>query len=263
VTTMDRKKLLGIRTAQVTRYQQGQGQPAVDMVAEEVPVAMVYNGISHAVMMATPSNLKDFAMGFSFTEGIIKNGDDLRDVQVNKMPDGIELNMKVSERTFQNLKATRRNLTGATGCGLCGLESLKQVVKLPPPLKTRTKINPQVIEKVLQKINRKQLINSQTGAVHAAAWVSETGDIFLLREDVGRHNALDKLIGALSNKERPTGFLLVTSRASYEMILKAGWAGMDLIVAISAPTSLAIKIAKKLNISLVGFARDDQYVVYT
>ncbi len=233
-----------------------------DVVAEEVPIAMVYNGISHVVMMATPQNLEDFVLGFSLTEGICDTPADIFGVDRVDTPDGIELQIEISERCFQRLKNMRRNMTGRTGCGLCGAESLQQAIRLPPPVTVDEPVCSDVIVRAMQAMPQQQPLNLATGAVHAAAWSDRQGNIFLLREDVGRHNALDKLIGALANTERPPGFLLVTSRASYEMVQKAGWAKMGLLAAVSAPTSLAIELAKNLNITLLGFVRGDDFVVY-
>lgn len=246
----------------VQRWQDKKTETDTDQVAVEVPVAMVYNGISHVVMMATPNDLADFALGFSLTEGIIEQSSELFGVEVTETADGIELQLTISERRFQKLKQWRRNLTGRTGCGLCGAESLQQALHLPAPLANGDKINAEAIHRAMQKLPKLQPINRITGAVHAAAWADLDGSIVCLREDVGRHNALDKLIGALEKIERPKGFLLVTSRASYEMVQKAGWAGMHVVAAISAPTSLAIDLAEKLNVTLLGFVRDKGYVCY-
>ncbi|WIO74025.1 formate dehydrogenase accessory sulfurtransferase FdhD [Porticoccaceae bacterium LTM1] len=251
----------------VQRWQGKKNETDTDKVAVEVPVAMVYNGISHVVMMATPNDLVDFALGFSLTEGIIEKPSELFSVEQKETEKGIELQLTISERRFQQLKQWRRNLTGRTGCGLCGAESLEQALHLPLPLhrgesEHGEKMDAGIIHRAMQALPEQQPINRITGAVHAAAWADLKGNITCLREDVGRHNALDKLIGALAKAERPNGFLLVTSRASYEMVQKAGWAGMNLMAAISAPTSLAIELAEKLNITLLGFTRDEGFVCY-
>ena len=231
-------------------------------MAAEVPVALVYNGISHVVMMATPQNLEEFALGFSLTEAIIQSPVELYGIEIVEAEQGIELQIRISEHRFQALKQWRRNMTGRTGCGLCGAESLEQAIRLPAPLAVGKPIAAQAINRAMAGLPKHQPINQKTGAVHAAAWADSDGNIIAVREDVGRHNALDKLIGALSEPERPEGFLLVTSRASYEMVQKAGWAGMTLMAAVSAPTSLAIELAQKLNITLLGFVRDDKFVCY-
>ena len=244
------------------RKNSGTVEAVADQVAVEVPVALVYNGISHVVMMATPQDLEDFAFGFSLTEGIIEDPSELYGVAPVETDDGIELQLTISERRFQALKKWRRNMTGRTGCGLCGAESLQQALRLPPPLADSVDVQSSDISRAMQSLPTHQPINQLTGAVHAAAWADLQGSIVEVREDVGRHNALDKLIGALSRAKRPEGFLLVTSRASYEMVQKAGWANMGLVSAVSAPTSLAIELAEKLNITLLGFTREENFVVY-
>lgn len=255
---------IGISVCQTRVIQKDVGAVvrAEDVVAAEVPIAMVYNGISHVVMMATPQNLEDFVLGFSLTEGICEKPDDIFGIDCVETGDGIELHAEISERCFQQLKQMRRNLTGRTGCGLCGAESLRQAIRLPKAVTASETVSADAIARAMRALPERQPLNLATGAVHAAAWADSQGDLYLLREDVGRHNALDKLIGALAKVSRLAGFLVVTSRASYEMVQKAGWADMGLVVAVSAPTSLAIELAEKLKITLLGFARDDRFVVY-
>ncbi|MCV6605394.1 MAG: formate dehydrogenase accessory sulfurtransferase FdhD [Porticoccaceae bacterium] len=252
----------GYRTAQVLRNSGDAPQSASDQVAVEAPVALVYNSISHVVMMATPEDLEDFAIGFSLTEGIIDAPAELYSIEQHHSEKGIELNLTISERRFQKLKQWRRNMTGRTGCGLCGAESLQQAIRLPGPLESGPPVTAQAIVAAMNELPAHQPINQITGATHAAAWADCSGKIVAVREDVGRHNALDKLIGALCKQQRPPGFLLVTSRASYEMVQKAGWANMGLMAAVSAPTSLAIELAEKLNITLLGFVRGENFVCY-
>ncbi|MDM3871867.1 formate dehydrogenase accessory sulfurtransferase FdhD [Porticoccus sp. W117] len=258
MSTLDK----GHRSIEVHRHADGVIRVASDQVAAEVPVALVYNGISHVVMMVTPDDLEEFALGFSLTEGIIESAEELYEAEIVETDNGIELQLTISERRFQALKEWRRNLTGRTGCGLCGAESLEQVIQLPQPLSVGEPIVAAAIGKAMARLQDYQPLNQRTGATHAAAWADSEGNIIAVCEDVGRHNALDKLIGTLSRRQRPEGFLIVTSRASYEMIQKAGWANMGLIAAVSAPTSLAIELAEKLNITLLGFARDNNFVCY-
>lgn len=253
-------------TFDVTQWRDGTLTEAKDQLAEEVPIALVYNGISHAVMLATPQDLEDFALGFSLTEGILQNKSELYDITVQHQPNGIELQLNVSAESFAHLKSRRRNMAGRTGCGLCGTESLSQVFRLPdtnnqqPPSQ---EITGQSILKALQEIKALQTLQLETGATHACAWADDAGQISLVREDVGRHNALDKLIGALAKQEKTGGFIITTSRASYEMVQKVVVAGFSVLAAISAPTALAVRIANATNVTLLGFVRDKQYAVYS
>jgi len=236
-----------------------------DLVIDEQAIAFVYNGISHAIMMATPSDLQDFALGFSFSENIIDQKSDLLDLEFTHSVHGIELNITISSRKFTQLKEKRRTLAGNSGCGLCGLESLQQVDKNRTPLAQYQQISPNIIENALIQFKAKQILNLQAGGVHAAAFCDLiTGDIRIIREDVGRHNALDKLIGAIKNHKlnNSNGFILVSSRASYEMVDKTIAANINHLVTISAPTSKAIAFAKQNNLNLISFARTGRHVIY-
>jgi FdhD protein len=250
---------------EVQKWQDDSVQQMIDCVAEEVPIALVYNGISHAVMLASPSDLRDFAIGFSFTEGIISQLSDIYDIEEVPQPNGIELHMTIATECFQRLKEKRRNLTGRTGCGLCGAESLGQAMRIPQMrLDSTLLLDAETINRAVEILKTKQQLQSQTGATHASAWVDAQGQVLLVREDVGRHNALDKLIGAvLAQKLDKRGFVLTTSRASYEMVQKTASAGIAVLVAISAPTGLAIRIAKQCGMTLIGFTRPHQHVVYS
>ena len=236
----------------------------IDRVAEEVPVAMEFNGISHAVMLATPCDLEDFALGFALSEGIVATAAELYGVEVVESEEGVTLRQEISGASFARLKQYRRNLAGRTGCGLCGTESLAQAVRPVERVGHDFQIDAGAIGRGLEAIRTAQLLHQATGAVHAAAWCDATGAICVLREDVGRHNALDKLVGAMARARMATdsGFALVTSRASYEMVQKTAAAGMAILVAISAPTALAINTALAANVALVGFARERDIVVY-
>ena len=273
----------------VTRWRNGVVSQATDKVAEEVPIALIYNGVSHAVMLATPQDLEDFALGFSLSEGILQNKSELYDVEIITQPQGIELHLDVATEAFVKLKERRRNLTGRTGCGLCGAESLEQALRLPslalsiePSLEMTenspssigaaySQISANSIKTAYHAIQKQQILQQATGAIHACAYVSADGEIQLLREDVGRHNAMDKLIGALAKKEDDKnigasnykhGFVLTSSRASVEMVQKVALAGYKILVAISAPTGLAIRVAEQYGVTLVGFLRDNQFVIY-
>ena len=250
----------------VERWQQGQRSIAEDYVAEEVPISLIYNGVPHVVMLATPTNLEEFALGFSITEGIIASQSELLSTRIYNRSNGIEVQLKIPEHRFQCLADKGRNLTGRTGCGLCGASTLKQAIRHPGQIQQNNLIvEAYEVISALTILKEQQKINKLTGAVHAAAWVIPGNGILTVREDVGRHNALDKLIGAiLSTGKKPnTGFVIVTSRASYEMVQKTALVGISLLAAISAPTGLAIRLADEAGLTLIGFARQNQHVVYT
>lgn len=240
-----------------------QAQWASDEVAVEVPVALVYNYISHAVMMATPTDLEDFAVGFSLTEEIVQTVDEIDHIHVHYGEQGITVRLQINDERFEALKSRRRNLVGRTGCGLCGAETLKQAIRPVMPVKA-PKVSHDAINLALESIRSQQQLNQSTGATHAVAWCDLTGQIIDIREDVGRHNALDKLVGHLARNTINTesGFVLVTSRASYEMVQKSCFAGIGCLVAISAPTSLAIELAQQAGLLLIGFARAHKQVIY-
>ena len=236
-----------------------------DYIAEEVPISLIYNGMPHVVMLATPTNLEEFALGFSITEGIIKSPKELLSVRIYNRSNGIEVQLKIPDHRFQCMADKGRNLTGRTGCGLCGASTLKQAIRQPKPVNGELTLCAEDLRAALTDISNHQKLNQITGAVHAAAWVVPGQGIISIREDVGRHNALDKLIGFLlrNDKNLSAGFIIVTSRASYEMVQKTAWVGITLLAAISAPTGLAIRLANETGLTLIGFARDDQHVIYT
>ncbi|TAM63191.1 MAG: formate dehydrogenase accessory sulfurtransferase FdhD [Rhodanobacter sp.] len=257
----------GFVTRPVDRWRHGQSVHANDCVAEEVPLAMVYNGTSFAVMMATPHDLEDFALGFSLSEGLIDTPAQLLQVQVRTLLEGIELAIRVAEDTpvAQPGRARERLLPGRSGCGICGTRDLEQAVRQPAAVDAGRTFAPDALEQALAQLQTRQPMNAATGAVHAAAWADHSGQIVLVREDVGRHNALDKLIGAMRHRDIDPndGMALVTSRASYEMVTKAASAGVTLLAAISAPTALAIELARSAGVTLIGFARPGTHNVYT
>ena len=245
-----------------TVWSAGELAEGTDYVAIETAVAMVYNGISHVVMMATPADLKDFALGFSLSEGILTSSKQLLDCEQIETDKGIELALTITAEPFAKLKERRRNLVGRTGCGLCGAESLEQAITAPNSISAELSISHQALQRAIAALGGEQQLQQQTGAVHGAAWCSKEGEILLLREDVGRHNALDKLLGAISKQEPTEGFVLVTSRASYEMVSKTASANIPLLAAVSAPTSLAIELAETAGLTLVGFSRTGRHVIY-
>lgn len=241
-------------------------QSIKEYLAEETPIAMVFNGISHVVMMASPSDLDDFAHGFALTEKIISSLDEIYGVDIKKTNQGIELAIEISSKKFQELKNVRRNLTGRTGCGLCGAESLKQVLNLPEKNDINDfQFSTEKIIKAIESFTSFQKIQPKTGSTHACALYSNEGEIKDIKEDVGRHNALDKLIGAILKKDLVSkdDFILISSRASYEMIQKFAYLNLPLITAISAPTALAVRLANDLNITLLGFGKNKKFNIYS
>lgn len=236
-----------------------------DSIAEEVAVALVYNGISHAVMMASPTELEAFARGFSLTEGIINCVEDILAIDMVTQKNGIEVALTISSRSFMQLKNRRRSLTGRTGCGICGAESLEQVRPALEAVNTQFSISHAAINRATADLTAHQPLQVLTGAFHGAAWCDVDGNIVRVCEDVGRHNALDKLIGLLwsDNYFQQPGFLLISSRASYEIVQKAAKAGIAVVAAVSAPTSLAINIANETCITLIGFSRQNRHVAYS
>jgi FdhD protein len=244
-------------------WKAGETVEGTDWVASETAVALVYNGISHVVMMATPHNLEDFALGFSLSEGILSSPKQLLDYEEIATDKGIELALSITAEPFAALKERRRNLVGRTGCGLCGAESLEQAITRPNSVDTELTVSHKALQLAIASLPGEQQLQQQTGAVHGAAWCSPEGEIRMLREDVGRHNALDKLLGATSKQKQQPGFVLVTSRASYEMVAKIASANIPILAAVSAPTSLAIELAEQSGLTLVGFSRTGRHVVYT
>lgn len=236
-----------------------------DRIAAEVPVALTYNRVSHVVMMATPVDLEDFAVGFSITERLIGGVDDLMAIRVIPRPGGIELAMTIGEDWFDRLATQRRNMAGRTGCGLCGAENIEQALRYPTPVARGISVSHAALQRAVSDLEMHQPMQAETGATHGAAWCGLDGEIALLREDIGRHNALDKLIGSLCRTgfDPSSGFVLVSSRASYEMVYKTATVGIELIMAVSAPTTLAVEFAQRLGVTLVGFARPGRHNVYT
>ncbi len=249
----------------VERWQGNKQTVKQDYVAEEVPVALVYNGTPHVVMLASPTNLEDFALGFSITEGIIQHSGELLSSHIYNHANGIEIRLEISDQRHCMIAEKGRNLAGRTGCGLCGATTLQQAVRTPNPIKNVLDVPITDLLSALNKIEQQQKLNNLTGAVHAAAWVIPENGIQHVREDVGRHNALDKLIGLLLRlgKNPAMGFIVITSRASYEVVQKTACAGVNLLAAMSAPTGLAIRMAEETGLTLIGFARQNQYVVYS
>ena len=236
-----------------------------DFLAEEVPVALVYNGISHVVMMASPKDLEMFAIGFSLSEGIIAHPQDIYGMDVVQACNGLEVQIELSSRRFMGLKERRRALAGRTGCGVCGVEQLNDIGKPVAPLPFTQTFNLANLDHALAHLNDVQPIGQLSGCTHAAAWVLPSGDIAGGHEDVGRHVALDKLMGRRARESDlwQQGAALVSSRASYEMVQKSAMCGVEILFAVSAATTLAVEVAERCNLTLVGFCKPGRATVYT
>lgn len=248
-----------------SRHTATASRACAEILAEEVPVALVYNGISHAVMLATPGDLEDFALGFSLSECIVGRAGEILDLDIVEQAQGIEVRMQLTAERAHALKQHRRSLAGRTGCGLCGTESLEQLARRGGRVTSSAQVVQGAVTRALAGLGQRQTLFGLTGAVHAAAWCDLSGGIELLREDVGRHNALDKMIGALARGNRgfDEGFVLMTSRASYEIVQKAAAVGIAVVAAVSAPTGMAVRVAQDSGLTLIGFARGERYCVYS
>ena len=255
----------GYQSVSIVRHINHTLEVGYDDVVEESPVALIYNGISHAVMMATPLDLEVFAIGFSLTEAIIDHPRQIYDIEIIRNDLGVQVEITIASEAFVKLKMHKRTLAGQTGCGICGLESLEQIKHNFSPVTHEFSCYwLDQIPDALAQLQQQQFISSITGGAHAAAWVFN-GKILNVFEDVGRHNALDKLLGYLvkNNVDRSQGFVLMTSRASYELVKKCVQLNISLLATISAPTSLAIELAKRSGLKLVSFCRQSRYVVYS
>lgn len=236
----------------------------VDRVAEEEPVALTYQRTPHVVMMATPDHLEDLGIGFTLSEAVVERPDEIHSAQLVQDRGTYEVRIAIAAARFAALLERQRNLTGRTGCGLCGAETIEQAIRHPPPVGAGPSLRLPELHAALAELQAHQSLNAQTGSVHAAAWALPGQGIQLLREDVGRHNALDKVIGALvrAGTDLSRGYLIITSRASYEMVQKAATVGIALLAAVSAPTALAVRLAEQTHLTLIGFARANRHVVY-
>ncbi len=234
-------------------------------VAEEVPIALVYNGRPHVVLMGTPADLEDLAVGFSLTESIVASPRDIERIEVVKASHGIEVQVQIRAADAERLEVRTRSLVARTSCGLCGIETIKDVLRVPAKVEHTLDISRDALYLAGHELSKQQTLNNQTSTVHAAAWSNAFGEILIVREDVGRHNALDKVLGAMARDGIPSGggFIVVTSRASYEMVQKVAARGVELIAAISRPTGLAIRFAVDAGVTLVGLLRGTSANVYT
>ena len=234
-------------------------------IPEETALALTYNGGTYAVMMGTPQNLTDFAVGFSLSEGIVQTPEEISSLEIVDVGDGIELRMWLSDEKAAHLGERRRHIAGPTGCGLCGIDSIAEAVRPSAVVGPGRSFSPREIMTAMTSVSPLQPINMATRAVHAAAFWTPADGIVALREDVGRHNALDKLAGALAQAKVPTseGAVLLTSRVSVEMVQKAAALGAPVMVAVSAPTALAVRMANQAGITLLAVARSDGFEIFT
>jgi FdhD protein len=236
-----------------------------ETLADETPVTLAFNLSPHAVMMATPADLEDLAVGFAVTEGIVQRAADIERVSVVRYSRGVELQIDIPAALAAGVGTRSRRLSGRTGCGICGASSVDEVLRELPAVASDTRIDASAVTRAMRQLGERQPLNAETGAVHAAAWAEPDGTLAYVREDVGRHNALDKLIGALIRAGAPAhaGFVVITSRGSFELVQKAAILGVPLLATVSAPTALAVRVAHTAGLTLAGFARDDRLTVYT
>jgi len=252
------------RAAAAVRVDEKSASAVVEQIAEESPVALVYNGVPHVVVMASPANLEDLALGFSLSEGVIDSIVELGGMEIVPEQMGYSIYLSVPPERVEVIAQRRRNMTARTGCGVCGAETIEQAMRDVPKVADARRITRQAIVAAMKQLPSLQSLNAATGATHAAAWANLQGQLQLVREDVGRHNALDKLIGALAKDRIDTaqGFAVITSRASYEMVQKAAMASIGLLAAVSAPTALAVRVAREAGVTLAGFVRGERCMVY-
>lgn len=236
-----------------------------DELAQETPVALTFNGISHATMLTSPTDLEDFAVGFALTEGIVANVAEIRDIAISVESRGVVIDVDIAAIAFNRLKTRRRTMAGRTGCGLCGVESLDEVLQDIAPVVAGNSWKPSVLAQGMRAMRESQQLHNTTGATHAAAYIDPDGSLAMTREDVGRHNALDKLLGRLARRgiDVASGAVLVSSRASFEMVQKTASQGGTVLVAASAPTDMAWQVADRCGITLIGFMRGDDFSVYS
>ena len=249
----------------VTATEFAGGSSRDEQVAAEVPVALVLNGISHAVMMATPQDLEDFALGFALTEGLLRTPADLLDVEIENGPEGLSLQMRVTAACEARVKERRRMMAGRTGCGLCGVDSLKEIDLSRGRSVQGVVPTLPALQRAMAGLSQGQRLNALCGGLHAAAWSTLQGEVQFVREDVGRHNALDKMIGARLHARAggdEAGFIVMTSRASVELVHKALIAGAGALATVSAPTGLAVQLARERGLALIGFVREGRATRY-
>ena len=254
-----------VRTVDRQIWRDGSISEGARAIPEETAIALTFNGGTYAVMMATPQNLRDFAIGFSLSEGVVLSAEDIESFEIVELDDGIELRMWLAQSRADRLSERRRHIAGPTGCGLCGIDSIAEAVRPAAIVAPGQSFSSREIMAAMQSIPPLQTINIETRAVHAAAFWTPARGIVALREDVGRHNALDKLAGALAQDKTSTseGIVLLTSRVSVEMVQKTAAMGAPMMVAVSAPTALAVRMADAAGITLAAIARADGFEVFT
>ncbi|MGO4393806.1 formate dehydrogenase accessory sulfurtransferase FdhD [Variovorax sp. M-6] len=248
-----------------------------DSLAAEVPVALVFNGVSHAVMMATPQDLASFALGFALSEGILDHVRDCRGIESRRIAsrdaglpegiDGIEVHLEISARSFERLKGRRRSVAGRTGCGVCGVESFAALDLQTSPVARRGwigRVDLPTVLRALAGLPARQVLNAEAGAIHAAAWATLGGELTDVLEDVGRHNALDKLLGTLARAGRLSepGFVVMSSRGSHELVRKCARLGIAALATVSAPTAMGVQVAQLAGLRLWGLCRAPRGVLY-
>lgn len=260
----------GAVEARRLRWRDGEAQGGARLLPQETPVAVVYDASTHAVMMATPLDLEDFAVGFSLTEGVIADASDIRAIEIVEAELGVEARVWLASGRSQALAARRRRMAGPTGCGLCGVDSLAEAVRIPPRVGAGLRLTADQVLAAMASLAPGQTLNASTHAVHAAGFWRPDAGLLALREDVGRHNALDKLAGALARMDGARGktqggdgAVLLTSRVSVEMVQKAAVIGAPVLIAVSAPTALAVRVAEAAGLTLVAVARQDGFEVFT
>jgi len=262
-TKPDKPDINGIEERLVSiRHSTQLQSAALDYVAQEMPIALTYNGQSHAVMMASPIELQDFAIGFSLTERIVDRTNDIRGIDIHKAKQGITVNIQIKPKFVERLRKKRRQLSGRSGCGICGITELAAALPVIEPLEKLATPSHSMVHAAVKTLKSNQTLQTLCGAVHCAGLFTATGKLKALREDVGRHNALDKLIGSQVNTLSNDDFVVMSSRASHELVAKVAISGIKTLVTISAATSLAIELAEKTNVNLVGFVRGKKQVVY-
>ena len=244
--------------ARIVTYDSRAGADKDVSVAVEAPINIVYGDTPYAVMMVTPADIADFVYGFSLTEGVIARAAEIRSIEIHRQNEGHVASVNLAPDALRRHMARRRNLSGRTSCGLCGVEDFTQLPSAVEKVGAR-EVAPAAIGRALSQLHEKQSLFRTTRAVHGAAWCADDGEVLLVREDVGRHNALDKVIGACMREEliARDGFALITSRCSFEMVEKAAIFGAPALISVSAPTSLAIERAQALGVTLIAVARDD------
>lgn len=245
------------------RWRAGVCESLTDQLAEETPVALLCNGEPHAVMLMSPADLQDFALGFALTEGLINQPRELVLVEQRALEDGIELDLIIPARIGEPAVKDQRVMAGRSGCGLCGKRMVEDAMRTPAAIGAAPVVSRAAIARASAALAEQQPMNRATGAVHAAAWVDLHGEVIAVREDIGRHNALDKLIGARIKGAYAPGFALVTCRASYEIVMKAAVADIGVLAAVSAPTARAVRLAKRCHVTLAAFVRGPDLVIYS